>query len=163
MKFSVSATTRKPREGEVDGVDYFFVDRARFMEMVENNEFLEHAEYVENCYGTPKAAVERELEAGNDVILDIDVQGALQVHEQCPEALMVFLLPPSLEELENRLIKRGKDSLEVIKGRLKVAEHECSFADRFDYQIVNDDLERAVCEFNDVINFEKEKIINSEE
>ena len=154
IKFSVSATTRQPREGEVDGVDYYFIDRDRFMAMVENGEFLEHAEYVDNCYGTPKAAVERELAAGNDVILDIETQGAFQVRALCPDALMVFLLPPSFEELEKRLVLRGKDSMDVIQHRLEVARRECAKADQYDYRIVNDDVERAVKEFAAVIEKE---------
>lgn len=124
LTFSVSATTRKPREGEVEGVDYYFISRERFSEMVEKGEFLEHAEYVDNCYGTPKGPVEKELSAGNDVLLDIDIQGAFQVRELCSQAVMVFLLPPSFEDLEKRLILRGKDSLEVIKERLEVAKKD---------------------------------------
>ncbi len=157
VKFSVSATTRKPRDGETDGVDYYFIDRDKFMQMVEDGEFLEHAEYVDNCYGTPRGPVERELAAGNDVILDIETNGALQVREQCPDALMVFLLPPSFDELENRLVKRGKDSPEVIRSRLQVARDECSRADRYDYRIVNDDVERAVNELNEIIDKERKK------
>lgn len=156
-KFSVSATTRKPRDGETDGVDYYFIDRDKFMQMVEDGEFLEHAEYVDNCYGTPRGPVERELAAGNDVILDIETNGAFQVREQCPDALMVFLLPPSFDELENRLVKRGKDSPEVIRSRLQVARDECSRADRYDYRIVNDDVERAVNELNEIIDKERKK------
>ncbi len=158
LKFSVSATTRAPREGEVDGRDYFFISHEKFAEMVENGEFLEHARYVENRYGTPRAPVERELAAGNDVLLDIEVQGALQVREQCPDALMVFLLPPSFEELEKRLILRGKDSPEVIKRRLEVARRECLEAEKYDYRIVNDEIERAVSEFDGVIEKERRKI-----
>lgn len=157
ISFSVSATTRKPREGEVDGKDYYFIERETFMKMVENGEFLEYAEYVENCYGTPKAPVEYELEAGNDVILDIETKGAFQVKEICPDALMVFLLPPSFEELENRLVKRGKDSMDVIRERLMVAHRECERAGEYDYCIVNDEVERAVAEFNTIIENERKK------
>ena len=158
LRFSVAATTRAPREGEVDGRDYFFISHEKFAEMVENGEFLEHARYVENRYGTPRAPVERELAAGNDVLLDIEVQGALQVREQCPDALMVFLLPPSFEALEKRLILRGKDSPEVIKRRLEVARRECLEAEKYDYRIVNDEIERAVSEFDGVIEKERRKI-----
>ncbi len=157
LKFSISATTRKPREGEVDGKDYFFVTREKFMEMVEEDAFLEHAVYVENCYGTPRKAVDDMLAAGLDVMLDIDVQGAFQIREKRPDALMVFLMPPSFEELEKRLILRGKDSMEVIKNRLITAREECKVADRFDYIIVNDDVERAVSEFSSIIDKEKNK------
>ncbi len=158
IKFSVSATTRAPREGEVDGRDYFFVSQEKFAEMVEKGEFLEHARYVENRYGTPRGPVERELEAGNDVLLDIEIQGAFQVRAQCPDALMVFLLPPSFEELERRLILRGKDSPDVIRRRLEVARRECLEAEKYDYRIVNDDAPRAVNEFNAIIEAERRKI-----
>ncbi len=158
LKFSVSATTRAPREGEIDGKDYFFVSHEKFAEMVENGEFLEHAQYVENRYGTPRGPVERELEAGNDVLLDIEIQGAFQVRAQRPDALMVFLLPPSFEELEKRLILRGKDSPEIIRRRLEVARRECLEAEKYDYRIVNDDVERAVSEFNNIIEAERRKI-----
>lgn len=158
LKFSVSATTRSPREGEVDGRDYFFVSHEKFAEMVENGEFLEHAQYVKNRYGTPRGPVERELEAGNDVMLDIETQGAFQVRKQRPDALMVFLLPPSFEELERRLVLRGKDSAEDIKRRLEAAGSECLKADKYDYRIVNDDVDRAVEEFNSIIESERRKI-----
>ncbi len=157
LKFSISATTRKPREGEEDGKDYFFVSRERFMEMVAEDAFLEHAVYVENCYGTPRKALDDMLESGLDVMLDIDVQGAFQIREKRPDALMVFLMPPSFEELEKRLILRGKDSMEVIKNRLITAREECKVADKFDYIIVNDDVERAVSEFSSIIDKEKNK------
>lgn len=158
LKFSVSATTRAPREGEVDGRDYFFISHEKFAAMVDNGEFLEHAQYVENRYGTPRGPVERELAAGNDVLLDIETQGAFQVCGQCPDALMVFLLPPSFEELEKRLILRGKDSPEVIKRRLEVARRECLEAEKYDYRIVNDEIERAVSEFDSIIEKERRKI-----
>lgn len=158
LKFSVSATTRHPREGEVDGKDYFFVSHEKFAEMVENGEFLEHAQYVENRYGTPRGPVERELEAGNDVVLDIETHGAFQVRKQRPDALMVFLLPPSFEELEKRLVLRGKDSAEDIKRRLEVARSECLKADKYDYRIVNDVAARAVEELNSIIESERRKI-----
>lgn len=152
LRFSVSATTRAPREGETDGVDYFFVSRDEFMRMVENGEFLEHAVYVENCYGTPRKAVDELLDAGYDVLLDIDVQGAMQIRAQRDDALLVFLMPPSFEELEKRLVLRGKDSMDVIRQRLITARTECGQADQFDHIIVNDDLERAVDEFSHIID-----------
>ena len=158
LRFSISATTRAPRKGEVDGQDYFFVSRERFMEMVAEDAFIEHAIYVENCYGTPRKALEDMLDSGLDVMLDIDVQGAFQIRKKCPEALMVFLLPPSFEELEKRLILRGKDSAEVIRNRLAAARWECEQAEKFDYKIVNDDVERAVEEFSSIIDKEKTKI-----
>lgn len=155
MKFSISATTRKPREGEVDGVHYFFVTRDKFMEMVEKDEFLEHAIYVENCYGTPAKPLEETLAQGYDVILDIEYQGAFQVRAKRPDALLVFLMPPSFEELEKRLILRGKDSMDVIRNRLETAKIECAQADKYDYIIVNDEVDRAVSEFSSIIDKEK--------
>ncbi len=157
LRFSVSATTRAPREGETDGVDYYFVSHEAFQSMVEKHELLEHAEYVGNCYGTPKAPVERQLAEGYDVYLDIDVQGAFQVREQMPETLMIFLMPPSMEELERRLILRGKDSMETIRRRLAEAERECSQRDRFDYVVVNDEVDRAVAEISALIDAQKQK------
>jgi len=154
-RFSVSATTRQPRNGEIDGKDYFFVSRERFMEMVEDDAFLEHAIYASACYGTPKAPVDEMLEAGYDVLLDIEVQGAFQVKEKRPDTLMIFLLPPSFEELEKRLVLRGTDSPEKIKERLKIARTECQLADKFDYRVVNDDLSECVQKVIDIISKEK--------
>jgi len=157
--FSVSATTRAPRTGEVDGVDYFFIDRPKFDEMVAQGEFLEHAEYVGNCYGTPKAAVDAKLNEGYDVYLDIEVQGAMQIKAQRPETLMIFVMPPSLEELERRLVTRGTDSPEVIRGRLEQAQREFALREQFDYTVVNDVVERVVAEISALID-EHKKAIN---
>ena len=162
LKFSVSATTRKPREGEADGVDYFFVSRERFAEMVEEDAFLEHAEYVGNCYGTPRAAVDAQLEQGNDVYLDIDVQGAMQVKALRPDTLLIFLMPPSLEELERRLVARGKDDAETIRSRLQAAEYEFGFRDRFDFIVVNDEVERAAAEIAGLIDSHRRKLNENE-
>ena len=156
--FSVSATTRAPREGEQDGVDYFFISREKFDEMVENGEFLEHAEYVGNCYGTPKAAVDAKLNEGYDVYLDIEVQGAMQIKAQRPETLMIFVMPPSLEDLERRLVSRGTDSPEVIQGRLKQAQEEFKLRDQFDFTVVNDEVERVVAEISGMIDGYKKGI-----
>ena len=161
LRFSVSATTRAPREGEVDGVDYFFVTREKFEEMIEADEFLEHAEYVGNCYGTPKAAVDALLAEGYDVYLDIEVQGAMQVKAKRPDTLLIFVMPPSLEELERRLVLRGTDSPEVIRNRLETAQFEFGFRDRFDYVVVNDVVDRAVEEISGLIDAHKQQI-NSE-
>ena len=158
LRFSVSATTRKPREGATDGVDYYFVSRQEFRRMVDEDEFLEHAEYVGNCYGTPRAPVEKLLNDGFDVYLDIDVQGAMQVKALRPETLMIFLMPPSMEELERRLVKRGNNTPEEIKGRLAAAEREFAFRDHFDYVVVNDVVERAVDEISQLIDAEKQKL-----
>lgn len=144
--FSTSVTTRKPRPGEVDGKEYFFVDLDRFKEMVENDELLEHAEYVANSYGTPRAYVEEKLGEGMNVILDIEVQGARQVNQKKPEAVKIFIIPPSLEELERRLIGRGTDTPRAIEARLIRARQEYKEADFYDYIIINDDAERAAKE-----------------
>ena len=157
LRFSVSATTRAPREGETDGVDYYFIDKDTFRKMIENDEFLEYAQYVDNSYGTPRAPVERETAAGNDVLLDIETNGALQVMRRCPEAVTVFLQPPSFEELERRLTTRGKDRPEVIARRLEEARRECALADLYAYNIVNDDIERAAGEFAAIIDKERAK------
>ena len=152
--FSTSVTTRKPRPGEVDGREYFFIDRDRFSEMVFRNELLEHAEYVSNSYGTPRAYVEEQLDAGFDVILDIEIQGARQVHEKMPEAVMIFIAPPTLEELERRLVNRGTDTAEAIRGRLARARQEYAEADFYSYIIVNDDADAAAAELASIITAE---------
>lgn len=155
MCFSVSATTRDPRPGEADGREYFFVTRDKFETMIENDEFLEHAEYVSNCYGTPRAYVENKLNEGMNVLLDIEVQGARQVHEKMPEAVMIFCIPPTLSELEKRLVKRGTDSPEKIKARLERAREEYKAATFYDYIIVNDDPGKAANELLSIITAEK--------
>ena len=137
--FSVSVTTRKPRPNEVDGKAYFFVDLDRFREMVENDELLEHAEYVANSYGTPRAYVEKKLDEGMNVLLDIEVQGARQVHEKMPDAVMIFIIPPSMEILEQRLRGRGTDSERKIEARLIRAKQEYAEADFYDYIIIDYD------------------------
>lgn len=152
--FSTSVTTRKPRPGEVDGREYFFIDRDRFSEMVLRDELLEYAEYVSNSYGTPRAYVEEQLDAGFDVILDIEIQGARQVHEKMPEAVMIFIAPPTLEELERRLVNRGTDTAEAIRGRLARARQEYAEADFYSYIIVNDDADAAAIEFASIITAE---------
>ena len=149
--FSTSVTTRKPRPGEVDGREYFFVDPDRFKEMVENDELLEHAEYVANSYGTPRAYVEEKLAAGLNVLLDIEVQGARQVHEKMPDAVKVFIIPPSLEELEKRLKGRGTDTERAIEARLIRARQEYQEADFYDYLIINDDADKAAKELSAII------------
>ena len=144
IAYSVSATTRGPREGEVDGKDYFFISRQEFERRVKNNEFLEHAEFAGNCYGTPRAYVEKLLDSGMNVVLEIDVQGALQVMKSMPECVSVFILPPSFEELEHRLRGRGTETEEKIRERLETAKRELPYAPQYDYQIVNGgDIETA--------------------
>lgn len=153
--FSTSVTTRKPRPGEVDGKEYFFVDIDRFKEMVENDELLEHAEYVANSYGTPRAYVEEKLNSGLDVILEIEVQGARQVNEKMPEAVKIFIIPPSMAELQRRLESRGTDTARAVEARLIRAHQEYNEADFYDYIIVNDDAERAAAELSAILTAER--------
>ena len=143
LSFSVSATTRKPREGEVDGVHYHFLTKERFEELIEKDRFLEYARYAENYYGTPLDPVEEHLEQGHDVILEIELQGALQVKKRLPKAVLVFIAPPSFEELENRLRGRGTETEEVIRKRLAIARQECANMDEFRFIVVNDEVEDA--------------------
>ncbi len=152
--FSTSATTRSPRPGELEGREYFFVSFERFQEMIDRNELLEHAEYVSNRYGTPRAYVEEKLNCGMNVVLDIEVQGAGQVRKQMPEAVLIFIAPPSLEELERRLRGRGTDTEEAIQGRLERARQEYAEADFYDYLIINDDVDAAAGQFNAILEAE---------
>ncbi len=152
--FSTSVTTRAPRPGEEDGREYFFIDRERYDQMVADGELLEHAEYVNNGYGTPRAYVEQKLAEGMNVVLDIEVQGARQVHESVPDAVMIFIIPPSMEELRRRLIRRGTDSMEAIEGRLERARAEYAEAEIYDYLIVNEDADVAASEFSAIVKAE---------
>lgn len=152
--FSTSVTTRKPRPGEVDGREYFFVEPQRFDEMVANNELLEHAEYVANHYGTPRAYVEQKLSEGLNVLLDIEVQGARQIRDSMPEAVKIFIIPPTLEELRRRLDGRGTDTARAIEARLIRARQEYEEADFYDYILVNDDADRAARELAAIITAE---------
>lgn len=149
--FSISVTTRPPRPGEVDGKDYFFISSEQFDRMVENNELLEHASYVQNSYGTPRSFVEDRLEKGFNVILDIEVQGARQVFEKVPDAVSVFVLPPSMQVLEQRLSARGTETEQTIAARLTRARQEIQEADFYQYMIVNDIIDNAAAELNAVI------------
>ena len=153
IRFSVSMTTRAPREGEVDGVDYFFVDRDAYMKLLDENGFLEHASvYGDVLYGTPKAPVMKWMDEGYNVLLDIDVQGAAQVRENYPDCIGIFILPPSMEELEARIKGRGSETEETLAARLGGAMNEMAHADEYDYKIVNDNLEKAVAEVEHVIS-----------
>jgi len=152
--FSTSVTTRSPRPGEVDGREYFFIDFKRFHEMVKNDELLEHAEYVTNCYGTPRAYVEQRLNEGMNVVLDIEILGARQVKKKMPGAVLIFIAPPSLVELERRLRGRGTDTEEAVQGRLARARQEYQEADFYDYLIVNDDVEKAAKQLSAIIEAE---------
>ena len=144
IRLSVSYTTRPPRPGETDGRDYHFVSRERFQEMLAEGEFLEHAEVYGNFYGTSKGSIARDLEAGRDILLEIDWQGAAQVKRHFPQSASIFILPPSFNALRTRLAGRGQDSEEVIERRLAAAAHEVAHAQAFDYIIVNDDFDHAL-------------------
>ena len=144
LHFSVSATTRAPREGEVDGVNYHFMTKEQFESLIAQDRFLEHAQYVGNYYGTPMAPVEEKLEQGIDVLLEIEVQGALKVMEKCPDAVSVFIAPPSLDELASRLRGRGTETEETITKRLNTATWECSQMPKYQYIVVNDVVDTAV-------------------
>ena len=157
IAYSVSATTRGPREGEVDGKDYFFISRQEFERRVKNNEFLEHAEFAGNCYGTPRAYVEKLLDSGMNVVLEIDVQGAFQVKDKLPEAHLVFIEPPSLIVLEERLRGRGTETDEVIASRMEAAQAELARKMEYDIRIVNDDLETATRQLVDYVNEKAEE------
>jgi guanylate kinase len=155
LKLSVSMTTRKPREGEIDTVHYFFTDHESFENLIKEGGFLEHANVFGNFYGTPKKQVLQWLENGQNVILEIDVQGALQVKESYPEGILIFILPPSLEELRNRIIGRGSETEESMARRLGEALNEISVIDKYDYRVVNDDLQVAVDHVRSIINAEQ--------
>ncbi|HEY9098075.1 MAG TPA: guanylate kinase [Thiobacillus sp.] len=144
IRLSVSYTTRPPRPGETDGRDYHFVDRQRFEQMLAEGEFLEHAEVYGNFYGTSKGSITRDLNAGHDILLEIDWQGADQVKNHFPESVSVFILPPSFNALRTRLKGREQDSDEVIERRLAAAAHDVAHADAFDYIMVNDDFDHAL-------------------
>ena len=150
-EYSISMTTRKPREGEVDGVDYFFKEREGFEKLIEEGKLLEYAEYVGNYYGTPIDYVNETLDAGRDVFLEIEVQGATQIREKAPHALFIFLAPPSLSELQDRLIGRGTESQEVIQNRIAAANEELEMMNLYDYVVENDEVELACERINAII------------
>ncbi|MGG3882479.1 guanylate kinase [Brevibacillus panacihumi] len=154
LVYSVSATTRQPRPGEVEGVNYFFKSKEEFRRMIEQDELLEWAEYVGNYYGTPRAFVDAMLASGRDVILEIEVQGALQVKEKFPQGTFLFLAPPDLEVLENRIIGRGTESEETIRKRMEVARAEIELMDHYDYVVVNDEIEWACDRIQAIITAE---------
>lgn len=160
--YSVSATTRAPRPGEVNGVNYHFLSKDEFEKLIENGGMLEYANYCGNYYGTPKKPVEDMLAEGKNVILEIEVQGALKVMEKCPEAVSVFILPPSLKELRRRLHKRGTETEEVIEKRIGEAAGEIRKAVNYDYVMINGELEIAVSDLLSIINSQKLKKENSE-
>ncbi len=151
---SVSATTRQPREGEIDGTHYYFLSKEEFQQRIDNDGLLEYAEYCGNYYGTPRAEVDRLRAEGKHVILEIEVQGALQVKKRCPEAILVFTVPPTVSELSRRLHKRGTETDEVIEKRIAQFQKELPFVPEYDYVILNDALEDAVADFASVIRLE---------
>lgn len=157
---SISATTRAPREGEVDGREYYFKSVDEFRNLIDYNGFIEWAQYVDNYYGTPRKFVEKEMEAGKDVILEIEVQGALAVKEQYPNAVLLFIAPPSAEELKNRLIGRGTEDLATIEKRLRRAVEESESMDNYEYIVVNDDLDQCVQDVHSIIVSERSKTEN---
>jgi len=152
---SISMTTRSPRPGDVDGVNYFFVSKDKFEETIEQDGFLEYARYCENYYGTPKAYVEEQLSKGKNVILEIEIQGALKIKEQFEDALLLFITPPSIEELIKRLRARGTETEEVIQKRVSRAAEEAEGIEEYDYLIVNDDLGKCVEDIKKVVEAAK--------
>lgn len=151
LVYSVSMTTRPMREGEVDGVNYFFVSKERFRDAIRNGELLEHARFVGNDYGTPRAYVEQQLEQGKNVVLEIEIRGAKQIMEKCPDALSIYIVPPSLEELEKRLRERSSEDEETIMKRIAKAKKELSETDVYEHIVCNDDLDTAIQEVRKII------------
>lgn len=160
---SISATTRKPRDGEVNGVQYFFLDKEVFEKKIEENQFLEYARYLDNYYGTPKEFVFSKLDQGVSVILEIEMQGALKVKEQYPETVLIFVTPPSAAELEARLRGRGTETEEVIVSRLSRASEEVEYMNKYDYIVLNESGKAAECaaQIHHIIETEKKKVIYS--
>lgn len=155
---SISATTRSPRPGETHGVEYFFKSVDEFEKMIAQDELIEYAKYVNNYYGTPKDYVMNQLEDGKDVILEIEIQGALKVKEKYPDTLLLFVTPPSAEELKKRLVGRGTETMDVIESRMKRAAEESEGVEAYDYLIINDDLEACVKEMHHVIQSEHNRV-----
>lgn len=153
--YSVSATTRQPRPGEVDGVNYHFLTKEKFEELIDNGGMLEHACYCENYYGTPRESVEQKLEEGKDVILEIEVQGAMNVMKSCPDAVFIFIMPPSIKELRRRLNKRGTETEDIIEKRVAQAVSEIKDANKYNYIMVNGELEKAIDDLLSIIKAEK--------
>ena len=155
LKFSVSATTRKPRKGEIDGKDYYFISKEEFINDINSGKMLEYAEYCDNFYGTPAGPVIDACENGNDVILEIEVQGGAQIKEKIADAVSIFIVPPSLEVLASRLRGRGTEDEETVNKRLAAAKREIPIASRYDYIVVNDEVESAAEKIEAIIKAEK--------
>ena len=160
---SISVTTRNPREGERDGIEYFFKTKEEVEAMIENDEFLEYARYVDNYYGTPRFYVEEMLAKGKNVILEIEIQGAMQIKAKNPEAVLIFVTPPSFEELRNRLVGRGTETADVIESRLRRASEEAEGMSSYDYILVNDQVEDCVDRLHQIILSERAKAQRNEE
>ena len=155
IHLSVSATTRDPRQGEVHGVNYYFLNKDEFLKKVEEDDFLEWAEVYGNCYGTPKSNVQELLDSGKDVILEIDIQGALKVKENTEEGVFIFILPPSMEELKQRIINRGSETPESLMRRFNSAYQEINYISKYNYAVVNDTVENAVNKIENILTAEK--------
>ena len=158
---SISATTRSPREGEQNGREYFFKSTEEFESMIDNSELIEYAKYVSNYYGTPKAYVEEQLEAGKNEILEIEIQGALNIKKMYPDAVLLFIMPPSAEELERRLVGRGTEDEATIKARLQRASDEAKGVENYNYIVINDKVDDCVEAINSIVNSEKRKAVNN--
>ncbi|MBU5590878.1 guanylate kinase [Clostridium sp. MSJ-4] len=167
---SISATTRSPRKGEEDGINYYFLDRDEFKTKIEEDDFLEYAEVYGNLYGTPRSKVQDMLDSGKDVILEIDIQGALRVKDKVDDGVFIFILPPSMEELKQRIIKRGSETPESLMTRFKSAYQEINYVSKYNYAVVNDTVDKAVRKIESILIAEKcrvdrikEKILDSKE
>ena len=158
---SISATTRAPRTGEVDGKEYFFVTEEHFNDMIEKEELIEYAQYVNHSYGTPKEYVLNQMKMGKDVILEIEIQGALKVKERFPEAILLFVMPPNAQELKRRLIGRGTESMEVINARLRRASEEAQGMEAYDYILINDEIDTCVEEMHLMIQVQHKRASNN--
>lgn len=154
FEYSVSMTTRAKRPSEIEGKDYFFRTREEFEKLIAENKMLEYAEYVGNYYGTPLEYIEKTRAEGKDVFLEIEVQGAMKVKERCPDALFIFLTPPNLDELRDRIVGRGTDDLDVINERMKVAKEEIAMMENYDYAVVNDEVDKACQKIKHIIESE---------
>ncbi|WP_407268013.1 guanylate kinase [Radiobacillus sp. PE A8.2] len=154
LRYSISMTTRPMRKGEQEGIDYFYRSKQDFEQMIENNNLLEYAQYVGNYYGTPRDYVEQTLEEGKDVFLEIEVQGALQVKQNFPEGVFIFLFPPSLHELKNRIVNRGTETEDLVMNRLVAAREEIEMMDAYDYVVVNDQISNAVDKIKSIVQSE---------
>ncbi len=157
VRYSVSATTRKPREGEVEGQNYFFVSESQFLDMLEKDALIEWDKYCDNYYGTPKEFVDKCVEGGTDVILEITVEGALEIKQKYPECVLVFIIPPSLEELRRRIESRATECWDVIEKRLEQAANELKYVSKYDYLILNDSVDNAVLNIEKVLDAERLK------